>query len=44
MGAVAALLYLSTKSMLAASKEKVEGMSRELSIVGGIYDSPFHSL
>jgi fermentation-respiration switch protein FrsA (DUF1100 family) len=44
MGAVAALLYLSTKSLLAASREKVEGMSKELSVVGGIYDSPFYSL
>jgi alpha-beta hydrolase superfamily lysophospholipase len=44
MGAVAALLYLSTKAMLAASKEKVEGMSPELRVVGGIYDSPFYSL
>jgi hypothetical protein len=44
MGAVAALLYLSTKSLLAASKERVEGMSRELNVIGGIYDSPFYSL
>lgn len=44
MGAVAALLYLATKSLLADSKQKVEGMSRELSVVGGIYDSPFYSL
>ena len=44
MGAVAALLYLSTKCMMAATKEKVEGMSAEVSVVAGIYDSPFYSL
>ena len=37
MGAVAALLYLSTKSGMGSGLER----SR---IVGGIYDSPFHSL
>jgi hypothetical protein len=44
MGAVAALLYLATKSLLAERKEKVEGMGKELSVVAGIYDSPFYSL
>ena len=44
MGAVAALLYISTKAMLLESKEKIEGMSKELSVVAGIYDSPFYSL
>lgn len=44
MGAVAALLYLSTKAVLGESKERVEGMGREMSVIGGIYDSPFYSL
>ena len=44
MGAVAALLYVPTKSMLLESKEKIEGMSKELNVIAGIYDSPFYSL
>ena len=37
MGAVAALLYLSAKSALTSGTERSK-------IIGGIYDSPFHSL
>lgn len=44
MGAVAALLYLSTKSILAHSKDKNLARNRELNVIGGIYDSPFYSL
>ncbi len=41
MGAVAALLYLAVKSLPIDIKGE---MGRELSVIGGIYDSPFHSL
>jgi hypothetical protein len=44
MGAVAALLYLATKSLASLEELKSTKMSREMSVIGGIYDSPFHSL
>lgn len=45
MGAVAALLYLAVKSLgVGDGVGEGKGMSRENAVIGGVYDSPFHSL